>query len=139
MSFYVGPTSGRAVSRRTAIKGIGGIIAAATLPGSSSAEPTALNGSQARVEELPKRPNILWITGEEVPMAALSCYGSGLIHTPNIDRIANEGMRFTNSFVTNGLCAPNNIYITQRSPWQKIVMLARLRKRGTDAYNVSPN
>jgi arylsulfatase A-like enzyme len=53
------------------------------------------------------RPNILWITTEGVPTAALSCYGSQLIRTPNIDRIANEGMRFENSFTTNALCAPS--------------------------------
>lgn len=53
------------------------------------------------------KPNILWITGEGIPLKALSCYGSQLIQTPNIDRIANEGMRFENSFVTNALCAPS--------------------------------
>lgn len=52
------------------------------------------------------RPNILWITGEGVPLSVLSCYGSRLMSTPNIDRIAKEGMRFDNSFVTNALCAP---------------------------------
>jgi arylsulfatase A-like enzyme len=51
--------------------------------------------------------NILWITREGVPLSALSCYGSQLIQTPNIDRIAREGMRFENSFTTNALCAPS--------------------------------
>lgn len=54
-----------------------------------------------------KQPNILWITTEGVPLSVLSCYGSRLMHTPNIDRIANEGMLFENGFVTNGLCAPS--------------------------------
>ena len=39
--------------------------------------------------------------------AAISAYGSNLISTPNIDRIANEGARFNNSFVTNSICAPS--------------------------------
>jgi arylsulfatase A-like enzyme len=56
---------------------------------------------------LPKRPNILWITGEGVPLPALSCYGGRFMETPNIDRIAKEGVRFENSFCTNGLCAPS--------------------------------
>ncbi len=38
---------------------------------------------------------------------AISAYGSQLIQTPNIDRIANEGVRFTSSFVTNSFCAPS--------------------------------
>ena len=39
--------------------------------------------------------------------AAISAYGSNLISTPNIDRIANEGAKFNNSFVTNSICAPS--------------------------------
>ena len=38
---------------------------------------------------------------------AISAYGSQLIETPNIDRIAAEGVRFENSFVTNSICAPS--------------------------------
>ncbi len=52
-------------------------------------------------------PNILWITTEGVPLSVLSCYGSKIDTTPNIDRIAREGMLFTNSFCTNALCAPS--------------------------------
>nr|ACI04486.1 putative mucin-desulfating sulfatase [uncultured bacterium RM57] len=51
--------------------------------------------------------NILWITGEGVPVTALSCYGSQFIETPHIDRIATEGIRFENGFTTNALCAPS--------------------------------
>ncbi|HEX4066767.1 MAG TPA: sulfatase [Acidobacteriaceae bacterium] len=57
--------------------------------------------------KLPKRPNILWITGEGVPLQGLSCYGGRFLETPNIDRIAKEGIRFENSFCTNALCAPS--------------------------------
>jgi len=53
------------------------------------------------------KPNILWITLEGVPLSVLSCYGSKLIQTPNIDRIAKEGMQFQNAFTTNALCAPS--------------------------------
>jgi len=53
------------------------------------------------------KPNIIWITTEGLPLKVLSCYGGTLIKTPNIDRIANEGMLFQNSFCTNGLCAPS--------------------------------
>ena len=38
---------------------------------------------------------------------AISAYGHDLLHTPNIDRIANEGILFENSFVTNSICAPS--------------------------------
>jgi len=109
VSLNGGLKDGGTISRRNALKGLGGMIAASAVAGPASAEAPAVRPAthQPAAGELPKRPNILWITGEGVPMAALSCYGSRLMETPHIDRIAKEGMRFTNSFVTNGLCAPS--------------------------------
>ena len=52
-------------------------------------------------------PNILFIMSDDHAEQAISCYGSKLIDTPNIDRIANEGVRFNNSFVTNSICGPS--------------------------------
>lgn len=54
-----------------------------------------------------KRPNILFIMSDDHANNAVSCYGSPLIQTPNIDRIAREGIRFDESFVTNSICAPS--------------------------------
>lgn len=82
---------------------LGSTLAPSAIASQSSQQSTASSSSPKRQS---RQPNILWITGEGVPLNALSCYGSRLIHTPNIDRIANEGMRFENSFVTNALCAP---------------------------------
>ena len=48
-----------------------------------------------------KPPNILFIMSDDHAEQAISSYGSQFIQTPNIDRIANEGVRFTNSFVTS--------------------------------------
>jgi len=53
------------------------------------------------------RPNIIFIMSDDHAERALSCYGSDLIKTPEIDRIANEGIRFENSFVTNSICGPS--------------------------------
>jgi arylsulfatase A-like enzyme len=56
-----------------------------------------------------KQPNIVWIYSDDHAQAAVSAYGSRLAEvapTPNIDRIANQGMRFNNSFVTNSICGP---------------------------------
>jgi len=52
------------------------------------------------------RPNILFIMSDDHASHAMSCYGSKVNQTPNLDRIAREGMRFTNSFCTNSICAP---------------------------------
>ena len=53
------------------------------------------------------RPNILFIMTDDHAAHALSCYGSRLNNTPNLDRIAREGMLFRNCFVTNSLCGPS--------------------------------
>ena len=53
-----------------------------------------------------KRPNILFMMSDDHGYHAISCYDGRLNRTPNIDRIAQGGVRFTRSFCTNSLCAP---------------------------------
>jgi arylsulfatase A-like enzyme len=57
-------------------------------------------------------PNILWLSCEDMS-PHLGCYGDTTIPTPNIDRLAREGVRFSNAFCTAGVCAPSrNAIIT---------------------------
>ncbi|MDH5760514.1 MAG: sulfatase [Gemmatimonadota bacterium] len=53
------------------------------------------------------RPNILLVFTDDHAAHAVSAYGSVLNETPNIDRLAREGMLFRNAFVTNSICAPS--------------------------------
>ena len=57
------------------------------------------------------RPNILFIMSDDHASHAMSCYGSRINTTPNLDRIANEGMRFDNCFCTNSICTPSRAAI----------------------------
>jgi len=57
------------------------------------------------------KPNILYIMADDHAAHAMSCYGSRINKTPNLDRIANEGMRLDNCFCTNSLCAPSRAAI----------------------------
>lgn len=57
-------------------------------------------------ENLGFRPNILWITCEDIT-PALGCYGDQAASTPNLDRLACEGIRYTNAFSIAGVCAPS--------------------------------
>ncbi|MBC6996572.1 sulfatase [Neolewinella lacunae] len=59
----------------------------------------------------PPRPNILFIMSDDHAQRAISAYTDELIETPHLDRIANEGMLFRNSFVTNSICAPSRAAI----------------------------
>jgi len=53
-----------------------------------------------------KKPNILLIFSDDHAKKALSCYGNKDIHTPALDRIANEGMRFEHALTPNSFCTP---------------------------------
>ena len=58
-----------------------------------------------------KRPNIVFIMSDDHAYQAISAYSNRLIETPNIDRIAQMGMLFTNATVTNSICAPSRATI----------------------------
>jgi len=53
-----------------------------------------------------RRPNILWLSCEDIG-PHLGCYGDPHAHTPTLDRLASEGIRYTNAYTTAGVCAPN--------------------------------
>ena len=53
-----------------------------------------------------KRPNILWIVGENFSND-LGCYGQDNVATPNLDDLAKKGVRYVNAFSTSPVCAPS--------------------------------
>ncbi len=57
------------------------------------------------------KPNIIFIMTDDHTIQAMSAYGSVINKTPNMDRIANTGIRFNNAFVTNSICAPSRAVI----------------------------
>jgi arylsulfatase A-like enzyme len=63
------------------------------------------------------RPNILVIWGDDIGITNLSCYSDGLMgyRTPNIDRVADEGMRFTDSYGEQSCTAGRSAFITGQS------------------------
>ncbi|MDE5705752.1 sulfatase [Muribaculum sp.] len=74
-----------------------GITAAASLPSCTS---------QKKAEEQ-KPYNIVYIMTDDHTAQMMSCYDKRYMETPNLDRIANDGVRFTNSFVANSLSGPS--------------------------------
>jgi arylsulfatase A-like enzyme len=57
------------------------------------------------------RPNVIFILSDDHACQAISAYGSRLIQTPHLDRLAQEGVRFDCSFATNSICAPSRASI----------------------------
>ncbi|OBF92930.1 hypothetical protein A5791_13805 [Mycobacterium sp. 852002-51163_SCH5372311] len=66
------------------------------------------------------KPNILVIWGDDIGITNLSCYSDGLMgyRTPNIDRIANEGMRFTDSYGEQSCTAGRAAFISGQSVYR---------------------
>ena len=62
-------------------------------------------------KEETKRPNIIFMMTDDHTTQAMSCYGGNLIQTPNMDRIANEGIRFDNCYAVNALSGPSRACI----------------------------
>ena len=68
---------------------------------------TAACTPDSATDQAETRPNILFIMSDDHSERAISAYGSDLINTPNIDRIADEGVLFQESFVANSICGPS--------------------------------
>lgn len=65
----------------------------------------------ASCSEKTEKPNIIFIMTDDHARQAIGAYGSYRNETPNIDRLANEGMLFENAYVTNSICAPSRAVI----------------------------
>ncbi len=81
----------------------------------------ALFPSLGRAEPNPTRatrkPNILVIMTDQHSKHFLGCYGNRIVRTPNLDRLASEGMRFTSAYCPSPLCVPSRMsFMTGRTP-----------------------
>lgn len=63
-------------------------------------------GKRGAAESSAAKPNIIFIMADDMGYADLGCYGQKHIQTPNIDRLAEEGMRFTDCYAGSTVCAP---------------------------------
>ena len=59
----------------------------------------------------PTRPNIVFILADDLGWADLGCYGSDLHETPNLDRLARQGMRFSDAYSASPVCTPTRVSI----------------------------
>ncbi len=120
------------LSRRSFAGGVAGTAAAAGLgagapahaaPGegaASTAETAAQTGERpfaAARGRHARRPNILFILGDDLGWADLSSYGSPHIRTPHLDRLARQGVRFTDAYSGSATCSPTRFSLyTGRFP-----------------------
>jgi arylsulfatase A-like enzyme len=89
-------------------------------------------GAKLNAKDDIKRPNVLIIMCDQLNYKALSCYG-GTVNTPNIDRLANEGVKFSTAYCTTPFCSPSRasivtgLYLHQHGIVQN---MGRLQKEG---------
>ncbi|MHC4703746.1 MAG: sulfatase-like hydrolase/transferase, partial [Planctomycetota bacterium] len=74
---------------------------AAASAGASSLMPSSATADRAN------RPNIIFILADDLGYGDLGCCGQETIQTPNIDRLAEEGMQFTDHYAGSTVCAPS--------------------------------
>lgn len=76
-------------------------------------------------------PNILWICTDQQRFDTLGCYGNRWVSTPNIDRLAENGVLFSNAFAQSPICTPSRAsFLTGRYP-----RTCRARQNGADIPN----
>ncbi len=93
------------MNRRNFLKVVGTGAAALAVPGLTSAL------RAARSSERKTRPNFVFFLIDDLGWKDLGCYGSTFYETPNIDRLAAEGMRFTNAYAACPVCSPTRASI----------------------------
>ncbi len=87
-------------TRREFLQTMGLCASAFAIPGCAS------SARRAAIELSKNRPNFLWITCEDVSPDYLGCYGDDYATTPNLDKFASKGVRYTKAFATAPVCAP---------------------------------
>src|SRR3954469_25470849 len=70
-----------------------------------------LTGGYACAADTAARPNFVFILADDLGWADLGCYGSTFYETPNLDRLARDGMRFTDAYAACCVCSPTRASI----------------------------
>ncbi len=83
---------------------------------------TRAHAAPAENDSASRQPNIVFILADDLGYRELGCYGQEKIKTPNIDRLASQGMRFTQHYCGNAVCAPSRcVLLTGKNPGHAFV------------------
>lgn len=80
----------------------------------------AITSCGAQKQKTQKKPNIIVIMADDMGYGDLSCYGSTLINTPNLDKMAAEGIRFTDFHSNGSVCSPTRAAILTGKYQQRV-------------------
>ncbi|WP_262494216.1 sulfatase-like hydrolase/transferase [Flavobacterium commune] len=75
---------------------------------------------ESQNKQISAKPNVIFIYADDLGYGDLSCYGATKLKTPNLDKLANQGVRFTNAHCTSATCTPSRYaLLTGQYPWRK--------------------
>ena len=78
------------------------------------------NAAQKNNGQNDQKPNIIYIFADDLGIGDLSCYGATKVSTPNIDRLAGQGVQFTNAYATSATSTPSRFgLLTGMYPWRQ--------------------
>ena len=130
-SFFKTPVSRREILKKAGTAALAGVLG---------------SGMKSDLLASGKMPNIIFILTDDHRWDAMSCMGHPFIKTPNLDRIADEGVLFENCFCTTSLCSPsrasfltgqyahNHGVVTNHTPWnyENVTFMEILKRAGYD-------
>lgn len=100
------------VSRRNFLKASAAGIAAMAMPSILTKNAMAAGSN--------KKPNIVLIYADDIGYGDLGCYGATSVKTPNVDRLAKEGIKFTSGYASSATCTPSRYsMLTGQYAWRK--------------------
>ena len=83
---------------------------------------------------LPAQPNIVWLVAEDLS-PIIPPFGDDTVATPNLNRLAEEGIRFSNAFSTSGVCAPSRASLAT-GMYQNAIGALHMRTTNASGYGV---
>jgi arylsulfatase A-like enzyme len=85
----------------------------------------------------PRRPNIIFILSDDIGYGDVGCYGATRVKTPNVDRLAAEGLKFTDAYAPSAMCSPTRYGVmTGVYPWRRKI---RGALDGLAPLNIKPD
>ena len=95
-----------------------------------------LASAEAMAEQL-RRPNIIFVLADDLGWSELGCYGNEFHETPNLDRLAKQGMRFTNAYAAAPVCSPYRAALLTGQHPARLGILDYLRPNSSNALPTS--
>lgn len=94
----------------------------------------SLAGNASADDPKSKRPNVVFLLADDLGWRDLGCYGSDFYETPHLDRLADQGVRFTNAYASCPVCSPSRAAVMTGKNPARIGLTAHIGDAGPDRW-----